>query len=70
MDQRKLDLTDLTVDSFTTAASAVGSNTTDPDFCCTGCDSGCGIYYTAGCTASGTSTTDGIHCLYELDATG
>ncbi|HET6230742.1 MAG TPA: hypothetical protein VFE05_11785 [Longimicrobiaceae bacterium] len=55
MDQRKLDLTDLIVDSFDTSAMVATSagKTAIDIFCCTGCASGCGINPTAGGCASG-----------------
>lgn len=54
--KRKLELASLKITSFDTsaAAAAAGGDTFDIGCkCCTGCDSGCGIFPTAGCENSG-----------------
>lgn len=54
----KLRVEDLKVASFTTEAAATSPIIADP-FCCTGCDSGCGINPTAGgCESGGGETKD------------
>ena len=54
----KLRIEDLKVSSFRTEAAAVSpiAQPIDP-FCCTGCDSGCGINPTAGGCESGGGET-------------
>ncbi|HET6230741.1 MAG TPA: hypothetical protein VFE05_11780 [Longimicrobiaceae bacterium] len=66
MNQVKLDIDALTVDTFATtpATAAPAVITTPGGFCCTGCDSGCGIFYTAGCENSGTKTTTGDDSVF------
>jgi hypothetical protein len=69
MARSRLDLTDLSVDSFEIAAPSLSAapqgdgmaNLGGGDWCCTGCDSGCGIYPTAGgCQSNG--KTDFPYC--------
>jgi len=52
----KLRIEELKVASFTTESATVGPIEIDP-FCCTGCDSGCGINPTAGGCESGGGET-------------
>ncbi|HEX6038850.1 hypothetical protein [Longimicrobium sp.] len=53
---KKLKIEDLRVSSFTTESKTVSPIGIDP-FCCTGCDSGCGINPTAsGCDSGGGET--------------
>ena len=53
---KKLKIEDLRISSFTTESKTVAPIGIDP-FCCTGCDSGCGINPTAvGCESGGYET--------------
>lgn len=53
---KKLNIEELRVVSFTTESKTIAP--IDP-FCCTGCDSGCGINPTAsGCESGGGETKD------------
>jgi hypothetical protein len=53
----RLDLDDLQVTSYSTQGDASISPIDDGGFCCTGCDSGCGINPTAGyCESGGASS--------------
>ncbi len=58
----KLKVEDLKVSSFRTESAAVSpiDQPIDP-FCCTGCDSGCGINPTAGGCESGGGETE-VNC--------
>lgn len=58
--RKKLDLGSLQVTSFSTGGLAAAQAIDTYEFCkcCTGCDSGCGIVYTAGCEDSGTGGGD------------
>lgn len=57
---KKLKVEDLMVASFTTESSVSAPIDNDP-FCCTGCDSGCGINPTAGgCESGGNDTGEGV----------
>jgi hypothetical protein len=57
----KLKVEDLKVASFMTESAATSPIDVDP-FCCTGCDSGCGIRPTAtGCESGGGETNN---CMY------
>lgn len=55
---KKLKIEDLRVASFTTESKSIAP--IDP-FCCTGCDSGCGINPTAGGCESGGGETE-VNC--------
>ena len=59
----KLRIEDLKISSFRTEAAAVQpiDKPLDP-FCCTGCDSGCGINPTAGGCESGGGDDTKVNC--------
>ena len=57
----KLRVEDLKVTSFKTESAVVKPIDIDP-FCCTGCDSGCGIFPTAGGCQSGGKTYEYPGC--------
>jgi hypothetical protein len=59
---------DLQVESFTTSSTTTRSTLTvaDGGLCCTGCDSGCGIYPTNGtCESASDHGSDDGYCPIE-----
>lgn len=58
----RLKIDDLKVTSYTTDSAATAPIDIDP-FCCTGCDSGCGINPTAGGCESGGDYTKDEYCM-------
>ena len=70
MARTRLNVSDLAVTSFEIAAPSLSAapqgdgmaNAVGGDWCCTGCDSGCGIFPTAGGCQSGGKTYESPDC--------
>ena len=75
MARSRLNLTDLSVDSFEIPTASLSAAPQDDGlaniggggFCCTGCDSGCGIFPTAGGCQSAGNTYEYPNCGDSVD---